>query len=163
PMADGPVYRDEFGALYVGSGHRAFTPTGPAFEDLGLASGMTHERIGERKELLRTFDTMRSDLDTRAELVGMNRFSAQAFEMLTSSKTRTALDISKEPGKVREKYGIRGPQAARAARWLQARRLVEAGVPIVNFRAAGQEDWDTHTGNFSHLKQTLLPTLDQGL
>ena len=36
-------------------------------------------------------------------------------------------------------------------------------MPVVNFRAAGQEDWDTHTGNFSNLRQSLLPTLDQGL
>jgi hypothetical protein len=163
PMADGPVFRDEFGALYAGSGHRAFTPAGPAFEDLSLAPGMTHERLGERKKLLLAFDTLRRDLDNRAELAGMDRFTSQAFEMLTSAKTRTALDINQEPDKVREKYGIRGPHAARAARWLQARRLVEAGVPVVNFRAAGQEDWDTHTGNFSGLRQSLLPTLDQGL
>ncbi len=163
PMADGPVFRDEFGALYAGPAHRAFTPTGTAFDDLGLVSGMTHERLGERKKLLRVFDTLRRDLDTRAELAGMDRFTAQAFEMLTSARTRTALDISQEPDRVLEKYGIRGPHAARAARWLQARRLVEAGVPVVNFRAAGQEDWDTHTGNFSHLRQSLLPTLDQGL
>jgi len=163
PMADGPVFRDEFGPFYAGPGHRAFTPTGPAFDDLGLVPGMTHERLGERKQLLRVFDTLRRDLDTRAELVGMDRFTAKAFDMLTSPRTRTALDFGQEPDRVREKYGIRGPHAARAARWLQARRLVEAGVPVVNFRVAGQEDWDTHTGNFTNLRQSLLPTLDQGL
>lgn len=163
PMADGPVFRDEFGALYAGSGHRAFTPTGPSFDDMVLTPGMTDERLGERKELLRDFDILRRDLDSRGEFAGIDRFKVQALEMLTSSKTRTALDISQEPEHVREKYGISGRHAARAARWLQARRLVEAGVPVVNFRAAGQEDWDTHTGNFSGLRQSLLPTLDQGL
>ena len=163
PMNDGPVFRDEFGPLYAGLAHRPFTPTGPAFDDLGLPPGMTHERLGERKDLLRTFDRLRRDLDSRAELAGMDQFTAQAFEMLTSAKTRTALDINQEPLRVQEKYGIHGPHAARAARWLQARRLVEAGVPVVNFRAAGQEDWDTHTGNFTSLRQSLLPTLDQGL
>ena len=163
PMNDGPVFRDEFGPLYTGPAHRPFTPTGNAFDDLSLAPGMTHERLGERKELLRGFDTMRRDLDSRAELTGMDRFTARAFEILTSSKTRTALDIDQEPERVREKYGIHGRHAARAARWLQARRLVEAGVPVVNFRVAGQEDWDTHTGNFTSLRDSLLPTLDQGL
>lgn len=163
PMRDGPVFRDEFGPLYAGAGHRAFNPTGPALDDMGLPPGMTHERLGERQELLHSFDTLRRDLDHRRELAAMDRFNAQAFELLASSKTRTALDISQEPDSVREKYGIRGPHADRAARWLQARRLVEAGVPVVNFRAAGQEDWDTHTGNFSGLRQSLLPTLDQGL
>ena len=163
PMKDGPVFRDEFGALYAGPAHRPFSPTSGAFDDLGLTAGMTRERLGERKTLLRVFDTLRRDLDNRAELAGMDRFTAQAFEMMVSEKTRTALDISREPEPVREKYGIRGPNAAKAARWLQARRLVEAGVPVVNFRAAGQEDWDTHTGNFSNLRQSLLPTLDNGL
>ena len=163
PMADGPVYRDEFGALYAGSGHGPFTPTGPAFDDLILAPGVTRERLAERRELLRGFDTLRRDLDGRADLAGTDRFTAQAFELLTSSKTRTALDIEQEPDRVRDRYGIRGPNAARAARWLQARRLVEVGVPVVNFRVAGQEDWDTHTGNFTSLRQSLLPTLDQGL
>jgi hypothetical protein len=163
PMNDGPVFRDEFGPLYAGNGHRAFNPTGPAFDDMGLAPEMTRERLGDRKELLCAFDTLRRDLDNRAELAAMDKFNAQAFELLTSSKTRTALDISQEPESVREKYGINGPNAARAARWLQARRLVEAGVPVVNFRAAGQEDWDTHTGNFSNLQKSLLPTLDNGL
>jgi len=163
PMNDGPVFRDEFGPLYAGNGHRAFNPTGPAFDDMALVPEMNHERLGERKTLLRSFDTLRRDLDNRAELAAMDKFNAQAFELLTSSKTRTALDISQEPERVREKYGIKGPNAARAARWLQARRLVEAGVPVVNFRAAGQEDWDTHTGNFSNLRQSLLPTLDNGL
>src|SRR5208337_1837534 len=86
PMADGPVFRDEFGALYAGSGHGPFTPTGPAFADLSLAPGMTHERLAERRGLLRGFDSMRGDLDSRAELAGMDRFTAQAFEMLTSAK-----------------------------------------------------------------------------
>jgi len=163
PMADGPVFRDEFGALYAGPAHSAFSPTSQAFDNLGLAPGITRERLGERKDLLREFDTLRRDLDSRAELVAIDRYTARAFEMLTSSKTRTALDIDREPDKVKEKYGISGPRAARAARWLQARRLVEAGVPVVNFRAAGQEDWDTHTGNFTSLRDSLLPTLDQGL
>jgi hypothetical protein len=163
PMADGPVFRDEFGALYVGPAHRAFTPNGNAFDNLALPPALTHEHLLDRKELLRNFDTMRRDLDNRGELSGMDRFTARAFEILTSARTRTALDVGQEPDRVRERYGIQGRHAARAARWLQARRLVEAGVPVVNFRAAGQEDWDTHTGNFTNLRDSLLPTLDVGL
>ena len=90
----------------------------------------------------------------------MDRFTAPGLQ-IDLSKTRAALDIGKEPSAGQVQH--RGPHAARAARWLQARRLVEAGVPVVNFRAAGQEDWDTHTGNFSGLRQSLLPTLDLGL
>jgi hypothetical protein len=162
-MKDGPVYRDEFGPQYAGLAHRPFAPTGEAYNDLGLPPGVTPARLGERKQLLHSFDTLRRDLDAKAELAGMDRFTAQAFEMVASDKTRNALDISLEPEPIREKYGVTGRNAEKAARWLQARRLVEAGVPVVNFRVAGQEDWDTHTGNFSGLRGSLLPLLDQGM
>lgn len=166
PMAGGPVYRDEFGPVYLGAAHRPFFPTGEAYDNLGLSPDMTPERLGERKQLLRAFDTLRRDLDTKAEAAGMDRFTAQAFELLSSSKTRDALDISREPEPLRQKYGITGTddkRNAEAIRWLQARRLVEAGVPVVNFACGHQESWDTHTSHFSHLRRDLLPRLDQGV
>lgn len=166
PMAPGPVYRDEFGPVYLGAAHRPFFPTGEAYENLGLRPEMTSARLGERKQLLHTFDTLRRDLDAKAEAAGMDRFTAQAFELLSSNKTRDALDISREPEPLRQKYGITGTddkRNAEAARWLQARRLVEAGVPVVNFAVGHQESWDTHTSHFSHLRRELLPRLDQGL
>jgi hypothetical protein len=147
PMAPGPVYRDEFGPVYLGAAHRPFVPTGEAYDNLGLSPAMTPERLGDRKELLRAFDTLRRDLDTRGEATGMDRFTAQAFELLTSNKTREALDISREPEPLRQKYGISGTddkRNAEATRWLQARRLVEAGVPVVNF-ACGHQESGTRT------------------
>ncbi len=166
PMAQGPVYRDEFGPVYLGAAHRPFSPSGEACDNLRLQPTMTPERLGQRKQLLRVFDTLRRDLDTRDEAVGMDRFTAQAFQLLTSSKTRDALDVSREPEPVRQKYGITGTddkRNAEATRWLQARRLVEAGVPVVNFACGHQESWDTHTSHFSHLRKDLLPRLDQGV
>jgi hypothetical protein len=166
PMAPGPVYRDEFGPVYLGAAHRPFSPTGEAARNLALPPDLPRERFSERKQLLRAFDTLRRDLDTRAEAVGMDRFTAQAFELLTSNKTRDALDISREPEPIRQKYGITGTdktQSAEATHWLQARRLVEAGVPVVNFACGHQEPWDTHTSHFSRLRKELLPKLDQGI
>ncbi|MFI5382521.1 MAG: DUF1501 domain-containing protein [Tepidisphaerales bacterium] len=166
PMAPGPVYRDEFGPVYLGAAHRPFVPTGEAYRNMALLPEMTPERLGERKQLLRAFDTMRRDLDARGEAVGMDRFTAQAFELLTSNKARAALDVSREPGPIRQKYGITGTddnRNAEATRWLQARRLVEAGVPVVNFACGHQESWDTHTSHFTHLRKDLLPKLDQGV
>lgn len=166
PMAPGPVYRDEFGPIYLGNAHRPFVPTGEAYDNLGLPPTMTRERLGDRRQLLRVFDTARRDLDTRAEAVAMDRFTAQAFELLTSNKTRDALDISREPEPLRHKYGIIGTDEKRnaeAMRFLQARRLVEAGVPVVNFACGHQESWDTHTSHFTRLRTDLLPKLDQGV
>lgn len=166
PMAPGPVYRDEFGPVYLGNAHRPFVPTGEAYDNLALSPTMTPARLGERRQLLGAFDTLRRNLDARAEAVGMDRFTAQAFELLSSSRTRDALDISREPEPVRHKYGIVGTDDKRngeATRWLQARRLVEAGVPVVNFACGRQESWDTHTSHFTRLAKDLLPRLDQGL
>ena len=149
PMNDGPVFRDEFGALYAGPAHRPFSPTSGAFDDLGLTAGMTRERLGERKTLLRAFDTLRRDLDSRAELAGMDRFTAQAFEMMVSEKTRNALDISREPEPVREKYGIRGPQCGRG-------RALAPGAPARRSGGAGRELPRGRSGGLGHAHRQLF-------
>ena len=62
-------------------------------------------------------------------------------------------DISKEPDKIRERYGhsLFGQQA------LVARRLVEAGVPFVRLTDGW---WDSHGENFE-IHASKVPTLDQ--
>src|SRR5205823_1122027 len=88
-------------------------------------AGVPVERLGERRTLLQTFDTLRRDLDdARGSLSALDAFTAQALEMITSNRARDAFDISKEPERVRARYG-------RGTEYLQARRLVEAGVPVV--------------------------------
>jgi hypothetical protein len=42
---------------YLGTAHRPFVPSGPAMKNLGLPGGVTAKRLGERRTLLRTFDT----------------------------------------------------------------------------------------------------------
>ena len=46
---------------------------------------------------------------------------------------------------------------------LLARRLVQAGVPIVQANMGRVQNWDTHSGNFKNLKGRLLPPTDQGV
>ncbi|MGE3315685.1 MAG: DUF1501 domain-containing protein, partial [Planctomycetaceae bacterium] len=90
---------------------------------------------------------------------------ARAFDVLTSSKLVTALDLEKEDPKVRERYGKGSPNhlGDGAPQWndqlLQARRLVEAGVRCVT---VAYGFWDTHGGNFAHLKNQL-PLFDRGV
>jgi uncharacterized protein (DUF1501 family) len=94
---------------------------------------------------------------------------AKAYRLLESETIRTAADISREPAKVREKYGI-APETAHASAMrgqnlLVARRLVEAGVPFVNvydFQQQGQ-NWDSHADNFKQLREHLLPPADRSL
>ena len=50
-----------------------------------------------------------------------------------------------------------------ASRCLLARRLVQAGVPVVQANMGRVQNWDTHGDNFRRLKNQLLPPLDQGV
>ena len=60
---------------------------------MGLASGMTFDRLADRRELLRAFDTIRRDLDdVRGSLAGMDAFTSQAMEMIASNKARLYFD-----------------------------------------------------------------------
>ena len=82
-------------------------------------------------------------------------------------RVREAFDIGQEPAKTRERYGT-----GEALRLLQARRLVEAGVPVVTLTFGKDvppcvvggiaQSWDTHAGNFNCLRH-LLPRLDKAV
>ena len=99
---------------------------GAGLNSLQLTSGMTLERLDDRKALLGAFDSLRRDVDDdKHTLDGMDTFSRRALEMISSDRARKAFDVSREPDKVRDRYGkdLTG--------LLLARRLVEAGVSIV--------------------------------
>ncbi len=78
----------------------------------------------------------------------------EAYERVRGLMASEALfDVSKEPAKIRDKYGPTqfGEQA------LIARRLVEAGVPFVRVARAW---WDSHGQNFE-THQEMVPELDR--
>src|SRR5262249_6240325 len=93
---------------------------------------------------------------------------AQAWEILSSSAACRAFDLDSEPHQVRERYGFGvayDPGAANrcaAPAWSQrillARRLVEAGVPLVT---VDLRRWGTHVLGFESLRQGFLPRWDQ--
>jgi uncharacterized protein (DUF1501 family) len=98
-------------------------------------------------------------LRASAEARTLDHATRRAYELLASPASRNALDLEKEPRAVRDAYG----PTPFARNCLLARRLVEAGVPIVTVYSVGNRDWDTHRDNFKTLKETLLPALDRGL
>jgi hypothetical protein len=161
---------------YVGAAHRPLHIAGSAgVRNLGLMNGMTQARLGDRRALLRTFDTLRRDLDTRRELPNMDAYTAKAFDIITSPRVRDAFDLSREPDKVRARYGDKDEKFTYVGKapdsywygqnFLLARRLVEAGVPIVTMRTGL---WDHHgnviqqVGGISiwHSLRSALPLLD---
>jgi hypothetical protein len=116
------------------------------------------DRLTARRQLLDLLD--QPDLRDEPGPQAMTEFQRQAFELITSSRGRSAFDLSAEPDKVRDRYGRnRFGQGV-----LLARRLIEAGarmVTVSDCTANGHHEWDTHNGNFKKLKGELLPKLDQ--
>jgi uncharacterized protein (DUF1501 family) len=120
---------------------------------------MQADRLEARRKLLSTIDNARGGDSS------LDPYYQRAFDVLASNKLVDALDIAKEPTKVRERYGRGSPrhQGDGAPQWndqlLMARRLVEAGARCVT---VAYGFWDTHGGNFTTLKRQL-PLLDQGI
>ena len=137
---------------YLGVAHRPFTPSGAGLENLRLASGVNTERMGDRKDLLGKFDTVRREIDASGTMTGMDSFTGRAFDMIASGTVRKALDLKNEDPKTRDRY--KGVE-----QFLTARRLVESGVGCVTLAYGG---WDTHGANFTTLKKQL-PQLDRGI
>ena len=153
---------------YAGSHHAPFRPYGDALENLGAVK--SPERLADRRGLLAGFDTMRRDLDRSDGLVGIDRFQARAFDMISSPKVREAFDVSKEPAGVLERYGKGGKFTHQtvvnlkydwpADAFVTARRLVEAGVRVVTLSPGS---WDHHSGAEAHIFDSYklcLPALD---
>jgi len=120
------------------------------------------ERVASRTRLRSSLERPISD---RSEFESFNHFRSLANDILLSSAVKTAYDLQREDPKIREAYGTHlGGQSM-----LLARRLTEAGVPIVQVCCAagdlngGAGDmWDTHSDNFNRLKKRLLPVFDRG-
>jgi hypothetical protein len=130
-------------------------------EVLDLSEG-DFERVAARRDLLAALERpsrRKEDFET------FNHFHSLARDILLGSAVRRAYDLTLEDPKVRGSYGNHlGGQSM-----LLARRLTEAGVPIVQVCCAagdlngGQGDmWDTHADNFNRLKNRLLPVFDRG-
>src|SRR5579872_1893452 len=145
---------------------RAANPVKLDGEDLAAMKlqTMTGDDLARRRELLDKVDQFRAAAD-HVDRTGMDAYYQRAFDVLTSSKLVEALDVLKEPEKVRERYGRGSPKhlGDGAPMWndqlLMARRLVEAGARVVT---VAYGFWDTHGGNFRYLKQHL-PLFDQGI
>lgn len=116
------------------------------------------QRLGARRTLLARIDEQRGILARTAEGRRLSDQQQQAFSILASDKTAQAFDLERESVTVRDRYG---PHSFGQS-LLLARRLVQAGVPVVQVNIGKVLIWDTHGNNFGTLKK-ILPPLDQGV
>jgi hypothetical protein len=163
------------GPGFLGSAYAPFRPTGEGEADEKSMSNMTlHEislaRLEDRRGLLAGLDNYRRWVETSEAASGVDAFSQQAFNILTSSKLATALDIEREDPRVRARYGKDDPAVITkrlgelgyqglVSKFLLARRAVEAGARCVTVSFA---DFDWHGNNFSTGRR-VLPLLDRGI
>jgi hypothetical protein len=155
------------GPGWLGMAHTPFKPSGEAMDDMVL-KGVSVDRLNDRGVLLAQLDAARRRLDGWGASGRVDRFTEQALGILSSSRLVEALDLSREPASVRERYGQDDPQClpysnlgyqAHMSKFLAARRLVEAGARCVTIAFA---DFDWHGANFTNGRK-VIPLLDQGL
>jgi Protein of unknown function (DUF1501) len=131
--------------------------------DFNLHADVSAARTDDRRRLLGDLDRQRRGLERQLDVAALDASYQRAFSLLASRNTADAFDLTREPLAVRERYGLNTHGQA----VLQARRLVEAGVPLVT--VFWQNDgltnvsvyWDTHSRNFIDLKTRLCPPADQ--
>lgn len=142
-----------------------------------LPADLDHRRLTDRRALANQLDRLRRDMDASGSIDAMDRYGQQAVDLLIGRQMQEALDVSREPQHVRDRYG--------SHLWCQqallARRMIEAGVAFVTLDLSyhtASGTWDTHGDNippyggiskglkpllplFDHLFTTLIDDLAQ--
>jgi uncharacterized protein (DUF1501 family) len=127
--------------------------------ELTLPEGVTPARFGRRVGLLSHLDAQRAALEAEAGASAFDAYRQAAVSLLTEPKVRRAFDLAGTPRATLDRYGDN------AFGWslLMARRLVEAGVRLVQVNLGNNETWDTHGNAFPHLKEKLFPPTDRAV
>jgi hypothetical protein len=148
----------EFDEPYVGISPDAYFALGGE-----PAADLTLDRMTRRKSLLDQFEDARRRRETFSPIMETaDEYRQMAYSLLGSEKVRQALDVRREPPKVRDGYG----HTVFGQGCLAARRLVEAGSRFVTvfwdeFGLAGS-GWDTHWEHYPRMKNELMPGFDRG-
>lgn len=131
----------------------------PVFQtpNLRLPEGLSLARLQDRRSLLDFVQRQQRQLDDAATVASLDRNRASAWSLLTSGPVRSAFDIEREPAAMLDAYG----RNLFGYSCLLARRLVEIGVRMVQINLGRNETWDTHGFAFPHLRNNLLPPMDQ--
>ncbi len=153
---------DVWGAGHMGSDFEPVNYKSLAGQ-LALPDGVTMERLGDRRGLQGDFDQLKQAVDSSAAIAAADKFTQQAYDVVTSGRVQKAFDLSGESAATHKLYGTDsiGQKA------LLARRLVEAGVTFVLVSGAWGY-FDHHGdkvrwGGIEKGLKPLLPRVDQTL
>lgn len=176
----GPAYLGPAYAPYMPSpnprsstGDNEYDPI-PIYRSGGLADSLSISSEGvlalsRRRGLLKSLDSLPRILDQHGTLPTLDGLQRRAIEMLASSRTREAFDLSREDEQTRQRYG----HTHFGKSLLTCRRLVETGVRFVQCQAEYRlrpetgvtSNFDDHSVN-SHIFNAYrekLPSFDQSV
>ncbi|MBD3671959.1 MAG: DUF1501 domain-containing protein [Planctomycetaceae bacterium] len=153
---EGPGYLGaEYGPLSTGEKPRYGQPF--RVRGITLDGTMTIDKYQSRTQLLQDLDSAFAGYEELDDSVrGFDRFSDQAYQIISSPRARNAFDLTLEADREVDRFG----RHEFGQSMLLTTRLVEAGVRFVTVLLEG---WDTHRDNFNTLGRDLLPNLDQSL
>jgi hypothetical protein len=158
----GPGFLGQRRAAFLVNGD----PTRPDFsvDVLRLPADVDNPRMRRRISLLAALEQEQDRLARLSSVGEAGDHHDRAFRLLQSAATQRAFHLASEPNRVRDRYGWHhfGQSC------LLARRLVEAGVPLITvyWNAPHIDDiqhWDTHKDSVNRLKNHLLPPFDRAM
>jgi len=161
PLVDNAVFNPGQHGGFLGTGYDPLILSQDpskrdfAIPEMMLQTGVTRDRLGERRGLLDQLEAHRGGQASTGD--AFKGYRERAYDLLGSAASSQAFDLSQEPDRVRERYGkSRFGQSV-----LLGRRLIEAGVRLVmvsDTRETSNLRWDTHEGTYDQIKQNLVET-----
>jgi hypothetical protein len=156
------------GSGYLSNAHGPFAlgadpaRTGFQVRDLNHPAGIDNARFEQRKSWKTLVDEHFRRQAQDDAVTTMDSFYQRAYSLLDSPESKAAFSLEGETAATRELYGMQpaGPviRPAAGARFLIARRLVEAGVRFVTVTFGA---WDTHSYHYRGI-EPQMPDLDRG-
>ncbi len=127
--------------------------------NISLSHGVTRGVFQQRVALLDQLEQQRQMLDRHAHVEDFDRYRQGAISLLNDPTVRYAIDVTDADDSTQDRYG------RNSFGWslLMARRLIDAGVNLVQVNLGNDETWDTHGNAFPHLKNHLLPPTDRAI
>jgi hypothetical protein len=156
------------GSGYLSSAHGPFAlgndpgRGGFSVRDLSLPQGVDDARFSSRKEWKELVDDHFAGLEKDDGLATMDTFYQRAYGLLSSPTARDAFGLKGETEQTRKLYGmagLTGPLSFRngaAARFLIARRLIEAGARFVTVTFGA---WDTHAYHYNGIRNSRFSSI----
>ena len=126
---------------------------------LALPQGLELDRVQRRLRLRDDFERQRRNLEKAISNESFDMYRQAAASLLMNGKVQDAFDPTRADPKRLKRYG----RNSFGLSLLMARRLVEAGISLVQVNLGNNETWDTHQAAFPNLKNYLLPPMDRAV